>query len=227
MKIAEKDNCFKYNIDAYGDDRIMKTVIYTQRVEIVSDYQERRDCADQRIADFIIECGFLPLPVPNKKELSVEIIKNVKPSGIILTGGNSLRTYGGNAPERDAMDEALIGLAIQNVIPLYGFCRGMQSILSYFGNNLENVEGHVAVRHIIREGAEQYEVNSYHNQACKKIKKDCGLLVDAESRDGVIESIHHEKYPIIGTMWHPEREKCFAKKDIAKVKELLYNSERR
>lgn len=205
----------------------MKTIIYTQRVEVVSDYQERRDCADQRIADFIKECGFLPLPVPNRGELAETIIKKVQPSGIILTGGNSLQVYGGNAPERDFMDETLIGLAVKNSIPLYGFCRGMQSILSYFGNELENVEGHVAVRHFIQEGAEYYEVNSYHNQACKRIKKNCGLLVTAESTDGVIEAIRHEKYPIIGTMWHPEREECFSKKDMAMVKELLYNSKGR
>ena len=51
----------------------MRAVIYTQRVEIVDAYEERRDCADQRIADFIRECGFLPLPLPNKRELAAEM----------------------------------------------------------------------------------------------------------------------------------------------------------
>ena len=48
----------------------MRAVIYTQRVEIVDAYEERRDCADQRIADFIRECGFLPLPLQKKRELA-------------------------------------------------------------------------------------------------------------------------------------------------------------
>lgn len=43
--------------------------------------------------------------------------------------------YGGNAPERDAVDHKLIELCIKNNIPVYGFCRGMQSILDYFGEN--------------------------------------------------------------------------------------------
>lgn len=48
------------------------------------------------------------------------------------------------------MDAEMIRLAIQEKIPLYGFCRGMQSILSYFGNDLTDVEGHVAVRHYVK-----------------------------------------------------------------------------
>lgn len=199
----------------------MRIVIYTQRVEVIESYQERRDCADQRIADFIHICGFLPIPVPNKADLAKQIIETLKPAGIILTGGNSLVSYGGNAPERDAMDKALIEFAIQHKIPLYGFCRGMQSILSYFGNELVNVDRHAAVRHVVQADGENYEVNSYHNQACKELKNDCGLLVMAQTSDGVIESVCHERFPIIGTMWHPERETSYAQRDMDMVKELF------
>ena len=201
----------------------MQTVIFTQRVEIIEDYQERRDCADQRIADFIVACGFLPLAVPNRSELAKKIIDTIHPSGILLTGGNSLEIYGGNAPERDAMDQELIRLAIQHGIPLYGFCRGMQSILSYFGNELLEVKGHVAVRHKINGEKGYCEVNSYHNQGCLKIVEDCGLTVMAQSADGVIEAVRHKNFPIIGTMWHPEREMRFRAEDIKMVTELLYS----
>ncbi len=203
----------------------METVIYTQRVEVIESYQERRDCADQRIAEFIHACGFLPVPLPNRAELAEQMMEAVQPAGVILTGGNSLLGYGGNAPERDAMDEALIELVIQKKIPLYGFCRGMQSILAYYGNELVNVEGHVAVRHFIHTDKEAYEVNSYHNQACKKLKKDCGLLVTAQTPDGVIEAVRHESLPIVGTMWHPEREDSFTKRDMERVKRLFANSD--
>lgn len=199
----------------------MKAVIYTQRVEVIESYQERRDCADQRIADFIYACGFLPVPLPNKAELAEQIMEALHPAGVILTGGNSLLAYGGNAPERDAMDKMLIELAIRNKIPLYGFCRGMQSILDYFGNELENVEGHVAVRHFVQGNREDYEVNSYHNQACKELKKDCGLLITAQTSDGVIEAVRHESLPIEGTMWHPEREADFVQRDMDRVKRLF------
>ncbi|MCI9423344.1 MAG: C26 family cysteine hydrolase domain-containing family [Dorea sp.] len=199
----------------------MRAVIYTQRVEIVDAYEERRDCADQRIADFIRECGFLPLPLPNKRELAAEMVSSIKPAGIILTGGNSLEKYGGNAPERDGMDRALIELGIRRRIPLYGFCRGMQSILDYFGNQLMEVKGHVAVRHLVYEGEKTYEVNSYHNQACVELERSCGLRSMSQAEDGVIEAVCHQCLPIVGTMWHPEREKEFAAQDIGRIKVLF------
>ncbi|MBD5444738.1 MAG: C26 family cysteine hydrolase domain-containing family [Lachnospiraceae bacterium] len=199
----------------------MRAVIYTQRVEIVESYRERRDCADQRIADFISQCGFLPIPVPNKAELAAEIVSSINPVGIVLTGGNSLEKYGGDAPERDAMDKKLIDIAVKQSIPLYGFCRGMQSILDFFGNKIINVDGHVAVRHLVYEGAVQYEVNSYHNQACIELERNCGLKIISQAEDGVIEAVCHEYLPIIATMWHPEREKEFDEKDVNRVKELF------
>lgn len=202
----------------------MKIVIYTQRVEVVEAYQERRDAADQRIADFVAACGYLPMPVPNRQEMAEKIIKSIQPSGILLTGGNSLLIYGGNAPERDAMDAGLIQLAIQKKIPVYGFCRGMQSILSYFGNKLSDVKGHVAVRHYVKTENRKkgrHIVNSYHNQACMELEKQCGLYVTERAEDGVIEAIRHESFPIVGTMWHPEREAPFAEDDINMVKDLF------
>ena len=42
-----------------------KIVLYTQRVEIIESYQERRDCVDQNIPRFLEECGYIPMPVPN------------------------------------------------------------------------------------------------------------------------------------------------------------------
>jgi len=203
----------------------VRTVIYTQRVEVIESYQERRDCADQRIADFIVACGFLPIPLPNRAGSAEQMIEAIHPAGIILTGGNSLTAYGGNAPERDAMDKALIELAIRYKIPLYGFCRGMQSILAYYENELVNVEGHVAVRHFVHAGQEDYEVNSYHNQACRELKENCGLMITAQAVDGVIEAIRHESLPIVGTMWHPEREENYVHKDIVRVTELFANAD--
>lgn len=199
----------------------MKIVIFTQRVEIIESYQERRDCADQRIVEFLIACGYLPIPMPNKAEVAEEYIRTLKPAGIVLTGGNSLIEYGGNAPERDAMDKALIRLAVNMGIPLYGFCRGMQSILIYFGNKLENMTGHVAVRHAVHGRKTRFVVNSYHNQACTHLISDCGLEIVVMAEDGVIEEVKHQNYPIVGTMWHPEREAVFSENDIRRLQSLF------
>lgn len=198
----------------------MRPVIFTQRVDIVAAYGERRDAADQRVADFIYVCGFLPIPLPNDAQKARAIFSALSPAGIILTGGNSLVKYGGNAPERDAADKILLELAVKEKVPLYGFCRGMQSILDYFGNSLMDVQGHVAVRHMA-EGIElPQEVNSYHNQGCKELLSP-DLEVVLKAADGVIEKIRHRKLPIVGTMWHPERESPFREADKAMLKKLF------
>lgn len=200
----------------------MKNVVFTQRVEIIESYNERRDCADQRISDFIYAAGYIPVPIPNRSEIAELLLGNIKPVGIVLTGGNSLVKYGGDAPERDAMDREMLQIAIEKNIPVYGFCRGMQSILDYFGNELINVEGHVAVRHTIHNAqGEGCEVNSYHKQACIKIQEECGLKVVAQTADGVIEEVRHKTYPIVGTMWHPERESAYMERDLELIRGLF------
>lgn len=204
----------------------MKRIIYTQRVEVIESYQERRDCADQRIGQFLSSCGFLPVPLPNQAMLAEAFIRDLSPSGIVLTGGNSLVKYGGNAPERDEMDAELIRVAVEKGIPLYGFCRGMQSIIDFFGEDLADVEGHIGVRMMLhgkrdsRFGNFNREVNSYHKQACRAVRNG-ELEVLAESADGVVKAIRHKKYLILGTMWHPEREAPFRNADIEMLQSLF------
>lgn len=201
----------------------MNIVIYTQRVEIVESYGERRDCADQNIARFIETCGYAPLPIPNVISDLKRYVQTLKPKGILLTGGNSLVEYGGNAPERDNTDKCLLDIALELHIPVYGFCRGMQSILCYFDCILCQVKGHVATRHTIvdNNGVVCGVVNSYHNQACmvQQVKKP--LVVVAQSEDGIAECIRHQELPIVATMWHPERESEFQKTDIDRVRSLF------
>lgn len=196
-----------------------KIVLYTQRVEIVESYGERRDCADQNIPRFIEACGYLPVPIPNVLDIAKEMAEQMQPAGIFLTGGNSLAKYGGDAPERDEVENALLTFALRHDIPVYGFCRGMQMILDYFGCELEQVQGHVAVRHKVSGVLGELEVNSFHNQACRMIKEPLEIL--AQSEDGVVEAVLHKEKRVLGTMWHPEREEPFLLSDIQRVKELF------
>lgn len=197
-----------------------QVVCFTQRVEIVEAYGERRDCADQRISDFLCNCGYIPVPIPNNSAIISDFIERINPCGIILTGGNSLGKYGGNAPERDETDYAIIKYAKINHIPIYGFCRGMQSILDYFGEYLDDVKNHVACRHVVR-GSINEVVNSYHNQACVSLKSNSEFNILARTDDGVIESVCHKELPIMANMWHPERENPFSENDKIRIVELF------
>lgn len=197
----------------------MKLVLYTQRVEIVKSYGERRDCADQNIPRFLSFCGYLPVPLPNIPEISENLLMQMKPAGIVLTGGNSLVKYGGDAPERDETERNILRVCIEHEIPVYGFCRGMQVILDYFGCELSDVSGHTAVRHRLLGEYEGSEVNSFHNQACFAVKEPLKTL--AWTKDGAIEAIKHRDKRIFGTMWHPEREKEFVISDVERVRKLF------
>nr|WP_325185718.1 gamma-glutamyl-gamma-aminobutyrate hydrolase family protein [uncultured Oscillibacter sp.] len=187
-------------------------ILYTQRVEIITAYHERRDCADQRIARFLQACGFIPVPVNNLPEFAEEFAGCVRPAGILLTGGNDLAAYGGNAPERDATERVLLDYAVQRDLPVLGFCRGMQMIADYFGNTLQPVKNHVACRHKITGDLPHKSVNSYHNWGVSTIEDPLYALERTE--DGIIEAICHRERSVMGIMWHPEREDPFAEEDI-------------
>lgn len=199
----------------------MKKIIYTQRVEVVESYNERRDCVDVEIAKLIWECGFLPIPVNNIPQKINIFLDQIRPDGILLTGGNDLSKYGGNAPERDETEKKIIEYGIKNNIPIYGFCRGMQVIADYFGAELTKITNHVSVRHRL-EGNSPWNgriVNSFHNMAVKAATG--GLTVGARSEDGVIEVIWVKDQSIYGTMWHPEREKPYMESDIQFIKQIF------
>ncbi len=199
----------------------MKRIIYTQRVETVKSYGERRDCADQKIAELIWECGYMPIAINNIPSRVQVFVENIKPEGIVLTGGNDLAAYGGDALERDETETFLLQYGIEMNIPIYGFCRGMQSIANYFGMELVNISGHVATRHILVQSTlwEGREVNSFHNMAVKQIKDP--FLVEARSNDGIIEAFRHKNRKIYATMWHPERENLYAIEDINYIKQIF------
>ncbi|MCI8634309.1 MAG: C26 family cysteine hydrolase domain-containing family [Eubacterium sp.] len=197
----------------------MKIVLYTQRVEIVKNYGERRDCADQSIPRFIEACGYLPVPMPNIWSVAEHMLTCLNPSGIVFTGGNSLEKYGGDAPERDELEYKVLDFALFHGLPVYGFCRGMQVIADYFGCMLEQVQGHVAVRHEVLGELGTLYVNSYHNQACFMVKPPLEVL--ARAKDGVIEAVCCRDKHILGTMWHPEREQWFCESDMARLQKLF------
>jgi gamma-glutamyl-gamma-aminobutyrate hydrolase PuuD len=195
------------------EDFSLKILALTQRVELVQAYREKRDCLDQRWTDFVLRCGFIPVPLPNNLSAVRQLAGEVNISGFVLTGGNSLAKYGGDAQERDEVERFLIGFAMQKDLPLVGVCRGMQVIQDYFGVGLERIEGHVAVNHKLLMGKEEVLKNSYHSLGSRKSAEE--LLVEARAEDGVIEAVRHSSKKIYGMMWHPERNSPFEKSDVA------------
>jgi gamma-glutamyl-gamma-aminobutyrate hydrolase PuuD len=189
----------------------MKAVAVTQRVVVDPPHGTRRDCLDQVWVKFLLACGLVPIPVPNSVEAALKICENV--SGVVLTGGNDLAAYGGDAPERDATETALLDMAGQRDLPVLGVCRGMQMIQHRFGARLERVHGHVSARQRISIQGRSVEVNSFHNFGALEVHPP--LVSWAIAGDGVIKAVRHQDRPIIGLMWHPERLEPFGADDVA------------
>jgi putative glutamine amidotransferase len=145
-------------------------------------------------------------------DAALTICENV--SGIVLTGGNDLAAYGGDAPERDETETALLDLAERRDLPVLGVCRGMQVIQHRFGTRLEKVHGHVASRQRISIDGKSVEVNSFHNFGAMEVCPP--LMTWAVSDDGVIKAVRHTDRRMIGVMWHPERLEPFAADDVAR-----------
>lgn len=192
----------------------MKKIWYSQRVHFKKEYEERWDAADQKIGEFLYWCGFLPIAVPSNIDILSCMAEEVPPDGIILTGGNNLVKYGGDAPERDQAEKWIINFARDNRIPLLGICRGMQVILDYFGYELRQVDNHVGTRHELTGNFNGVRVNSFHRLGLYDYDiAGSQQKINACSKDGVVESIKIENENISGIMWHPERERKFSERD--------------
>jgi N5-(cytidine 5'-diphosphoramidyl)-L-glutamine hydrolase len=191
----------------------MRMVAITQRVAVVPEHGERRDCLDQAWPRFLAACGLLPLAVPNVSQVALAMLRDTDVAGLVLTGGNDLAALGGDAPERDAAENALLDAAESRGLPVLGVCRGMQLIQQRCAVPLLRVEGHVTRRQTIRIDGEPTEVNSYHRFAARESRPP--LDVWALAADGVVKAVRHSARPITGIMWHPERNTPFAPADVS------------
>ncbi|MCB1679473.1 MAG: type 1 glutamine amidotransferase [Halioglobus sp.] len=208
----------------------MNRIGITQRVEVVRHYGERRDCLDQRWSEFILRLECIPIPLPNIASGMVpQLIEALQIGAVILSGGNSIASLDSQAedaaPERDAFENALISAAITRKVPVVGVCRGMQLLNLYMGGSLQERPGHVAVRHTLHACSPLYalpsEVNSFHKYGIPQDKLADDLTPLAVDGDGYIEAFYRDDMPVLGIMWHPEREDPFSNCDVQLMKRFL------
>jgi putative glutamine amidotransferase len=164
-------------------------------------------------------------------------------AGLVLCGGIDVdpARYGeeilphGNVeidPARDAMEWDLLEAARAARLPVWGVCRGLQTLNVFLGGSLwqdlpsqrpAGIEHSIvdpldALAHGIRVvdtgtslghllSRETPLVNSRHHQAAKRLAP--GLIVVAESPDGLVEAAvltgeEGERWWVQGVQWHPE-----------------------
>jgi len=204
------------------DDR-KKRIALSLRIIESTDYDEKRDALSHDWPFILEKLNFTPIYVPNNLLDLKAFLKELKIDGIILSGGDNI----GDNSERDHTEKELIDFGLSSQIPIFGVCRGMQVLNKRFGGfHTESSEKkHLAKNHsvILNEtfslllGNNTFNVNSYHRNIIYEdsLGKDLKPFAKFED-DNSIEGFYHIDLPIIGVMWHPERDPNTGNKLILK-----------
>jgi len=192
------------------------------RVDVIESYGEIRDALDENLYRWLTKAGCLPVPVPNtliEDDTLESWFETIKPEAVVLSGGNNI----GDFQNRDETERSLLESSREKKIPLLGICRGMQMMAVWAGEKLQTVEGHVRTRHKLISETDRFSmpesVNSYHDFGVMTVPAQFEVI--ARNEDGVIEAMRHNKLPMEGWMWHPEREKEFSEDDFANFQRLI------
>jgi len=182
-----------------------------------------------------VGCIPMALPIVDDRSLARQMVDSL--DGLMLTGGSDLapESYGeepleprwAGEPRRTYFEFELIRAAREKKIPIFGICRGCQSLNVALGGSLiqdipTQVKG-AGLHRIpqanpypqhnvtIREGTllwkilgrERVTVSSSHHQAVKRVGE--GLVVSAAAEDGIIEAIEMASDAFtLAVQWHPE-----------------------
>ena len=204
----------------------MKKIVVTQRLTNNESYFEQREMLDISWGKLFDDIDLLPIILPYEYNFE-KYFKKFKIDGILLTGGNDLNSLNQNelSFKRDNFENKLIKFAINNNIPIFGVCRGMQIIAQYFGSTLKVVYNQVNIKHklVVNENSKYLknlnnitEVNSFHNYGIDNLSDE--LIVAAYCHTGLIKAIEHKEYKIFGQMWHSERTKPFSEDELNIIK---------
>jgi len=144
--------------------------------------------------------------VVRNDEITIETIKKIKPSHIILSPGP------GNP--KNERDFGICKKIIQEFkeIPILGVCLGHQGIfVEYGGNIIKTLPVHGKKNIIFHEKSslfknipKKFEIIRYHSLICDKSSIPKEIKVTSLTDDDIIMSIEHEEYPTFGIQFHPE-----------------------
>ena len=184
----------------------------------------------------VVNAGGLPyiLAIHDRLDLLEQQLSMV--DGVIISGGfdvdpvfygeNPHPALGETYPRRDRFELKVIEVALKLNKPIFGICRGLQILNTYFGGTLwqdNQLAGSTMYKHtqsttyrqethsvsidknsflatILGENA---MVNSYHHQSIQQLGK--GLRKIAWANDGIVEAIQADEHDcVFGVQWHPE-----------------------
>lgn len=192
----------------------------------------------------VIAAGGVPVIIPpvNDAEIIINTLDRI--DGLLLSGGADVNPLWSNEEpspalkninsQRDAAELLTIRLAYNRQLPIFGICRGIQTIATALGGHVCQDINTATIKH--SQDADRTEtthsvciekdsllsqifskygnhddetlyVNSFHHQA---VDNPGNLLrAVAYAADGTIEAVESaERKSIVGVQWHPEWLEC-------------------
>ncbi len=148
-----------------------------------------------------------PIKVIRNDEMDLSQIRALKPQKIIISPGP-----GNPINKRDFGVCRQVIEQLGDKIPILGVCLGHQGIFSTFGGEIiheEPVHGKQSAVNHSGEGIFQginhpLLVARYHSLVCNPETIPESLEITAQTGDGIIMALKHQKYPIFGLQFHPE-----------------------
>lgn len=190
-----------------------KKIGITTRIVNAQGYEEKRDALSQDWVKLLEHYNLIPILIPNNLSNIPLFLKENSIEGIILSGGDNI----GDDKERDHTEKELIKFGIERELPIFGVCRGMQVLNNFFkgkikvsvddshvGNDHEVIISNDKISDILKQ--DKIVVNSYHRNIINLEDIGESLISFAiNQKDNTVEGFLHKKLPIMGVMWHPER----------------------
>ncbi len=163
-------------------------------------------------------------------KITIEVIRNMKPEGIIISPGPK-------TPKEAGLSLDIIG-EFKGKVPILGICLGHQAIVHYFGGDIicaaEPMHGKISEIHheeqgIFRGLKSPFMATRYHSLIVDTNTLPDILTTTACTKDGTIMAVKHKEYFIEGVQFHPEAELSECGHEILKNfidKARLYNNSR-
>ena len=191
------------------------------RVTYAEQYSEKRDALSHDWTLFFQRINVFPVLIPNTISNVREFLEKMQLDGFLLSGGDNI----GDNPDRDKTEQEIIRFGLEQNLPIFGVCRGMQMLNVFFNGTIDESSNpnHVRNPHSLEINNQKFsdflnntiEVNSFHNNVINKSDLGKDLVPFAMSSiDQTVEGFVHKNYPIVGVMWHPERLKNSQSKEI-------------
>lgn len=212
---------------------------YATRSGVVSvGYKALRFANNESYARAIAENGGAPLMIPSIADEEALGAVYEALDGLLLTGGPDIApesyhherhplTDAGDAPMEHA-EAYLTRRALDDGLPIFGICRGIQTLNVAGGGTLyQDIDDELKtaithpynglerdyLAHTVRidegtrlgraVGRSEIAVNSLHHQAVRDLAPD--FVAAATAPDGLVEAIERPDLPFaVGVQWHPE-----------------------